>query len=85
MRPGKEGERQAKRELKEIGINWTVSLVHQQQAPSELIEVDNRHQPPVPINTSLQDLLEAVKTATDPWLLFLYVFQVVRLDLLMIL
>ncbi|KIK09087.1 hypothetical protein K443DRAFT_671582 [Laccaria amethystina LaAM-08-1] len=32
---------------------------------------NNRHQPPVPVNTSLNDLLEEVKNATDPWLLFL--------------
>ena len=40
----------------------------------------------MPINTSLQDLLETVKSATDPWLLFLYVFRnlVVRSNLLMI-
>ena len=34
---------------------------------------DNRHQPPVPINQSLGDLLELVKDSSDPWLLFLCV------------
>jgi anaphase-promoting complex subunit 8 len=32
---------------------------------------NNRHQPPIPINKSLSDLLEFVKDAVDPWLLFL--------------
>lgn len=35
--------------------------------------VDNRHQPPIPINNSLGELLEMVRDAQDPWLLFLYV------------
>ncbi|KIM75485.1 hypothetical protein PILCRDRAFT_98910 [Piloderma croceum F 1598] len=35
-------------------------------------KLDNkRHQPPVPLNTSLLDLLEKVKNETNPWLLFL--------------
>ena len=34
---------------------------------------DNRHQPPLPINTSLCDLLELVNEVKDPWLLFLSV------------
>jgi len=35
-------------------------------------KIDNkRHQPPVPLNTSLLDLLEKVKNTTNPWLLFL--------------
>ncbi|KAF8743980.1 hypothetical protein AX14_013382 [Amanita brunnescens Koide BX004] len=41
---------------------------------------NNRHQPPVPINTCLQDLLETVKTATDPWLLFLKALFLSRLS-----
>jgi len=35
--------------------------------------LDNRHQPPVPVNASLCDLLELVRNTKDPWLLFLYV------------
>lgn len=35
--------------------------------------LDKRHQPPVPLNTSLLDLLEIVKNAKNPWLLFLLV------------
>ncbi|TFK75366.1 cell division control protein 23 [Pluteus cervinus] len=31
----------------------------------------NRYQPSVPVNESLQDLLQSVQSATDPWLLFL--------------
>lgn len=34
---------------------------------------DNRHQPSVPVNESLGELLDAVKDYTDPWLLFLLV------------
>lgn len=35
---------------------------------------NNRHQPPVPINKSLSDLLEIVQNVEDPWLLFLLCF-----------
>ncbi|KAL0956553.1 hypothetical protein HGRIS_002690 [Hohenbuehelia grisea] len=31
----------------------------------------NRHQPPLPINTALSELLELVKNSEDPWLIFL--------------
>ncbi|KAF8630657.1 hypothetical protein AX15_002807 [Amanita polypyramis BW_CC] len=41
---------------------------------------NNRHQPPVPINTSLQDLLETVRSTTDPWLLFLKALFLSRLS-----
>lgn len=34
---------------------------------------DNRHQPPIPVNSTLNELLELVVNASDPWLLFLYV------------
>ncbi|PFH51528.1 hypothetical protein AMATHDRAFT_58979 [Amanita thiersii Skay4041] len=40
---------------------------------------NNRHQPPVPINKSLHDLLESVGDATDPWLLFLKALFLSRL------
>lgn len=32
----------------------------------------NRHQPPAPLNSSLNELLGMVRDTTDPWLLFLY-------------
>jgi hypothetical protein len=35
------------------------------------ILLDTRGQPPVPINRLLTTLLDMVKDATDPWLLFL--------------
>lgn len=38
-----------------------------------LLLVDTRGQPPVPINRLLTTLLDMVKNATDPWLLFLWV------------
>ncbi|KAF8633362.1 hypothetical protein AX17_004533 [Amanita inopinata Kibby_2008] len=41
---------------------------------------NNRHQPPVPINRSLLDLLETVRNATDPWLLFLKALFLSRLS-----
>ncbi|KIL66252.1 hypothetical protein M378DRAFT_161115 [Amanita muscaria Koide BX008] len=41
---------------------------------------NNRHQPPVPINTSLTDLLETVRNATDPWQLFLKALFLSRLS-----
>ncbi|KAF9465070.1 hypothetical protein BDZ94DRAFT_1255234 [Collybia nuda] len=41
---------------------------------------NNRHQPPVPINTSLNKLLEMVRNTTDPWLLFLKALFLSRLS-----
>lgn len=41
---------------------------------------NNRHQPPVPVNPSLNDLLESVRDATDPWLLFLKALFLSRLS-----
>lgn len=42
---------------------------------SKRIILDNRHQPPSPVNQSLNDLLDLVQDSTDPWLLFLWVQQ----------
>ncbi|KAF8973218.1 hypothetical protein BDZ97DRAFT_1936102 [Flammula alnicola] len=41
---------------------------------------NNRHQPPVPINEFLGDLLDLVKDSTDPWLLFLKALFLSRLS-----
>ncbi|KAF8893805.1 hypothetical protein BD779DRAFT_1669341 [Infundibulicybe gibba] len=41
---------------------------------------NNRHQPPVPVNSSLNELLELVRNATDPWLLFLQALFLSRLS-----
>ncbi|KAF8161139.1 hypothetical protein B0H34DRAFT_699614 [Crassisporium funariophilum] len=41
---------------------------------------NNRHQPPVPINRSLSDLLDLVKDTRDPWLLFLKALFLSRLS-----
>ncbi|KAF9475766.1 TPR-like protein [Pholiota conissans] len=41
---------------------------------------NNRHQPPVPVNESLGELLDAVKDDTDPWLLFLKALFLSRLS-----
>ncbi|KAJ7594437.1 hypothetical protein C8J56DRAFT_926766 [Mycena floridula] len=41
---------------------------------------NNRHQPPVPINNSLTELLDQVKGASDHWLLFLKALFLYRLS-----
>ncbi|KAF8070499.1 hypothetical protein FPV67DRAFT_1413466 [Lyophyllum atratum] len=41
---------------------------------------NNRHQPPVPVNNSLNELLDLVANATDPWLLFLKALFLSRLS-----
>ncbi|KAF7973712.1 hypothetical protein HWV62_14398 [Athelia sp. TMB] len=47
-------------------------LSTEKKALQDWHKLDNkRHQPPVPTNTSLLELLEQVKNATNPWLLFL--------------
>lgn len=47
-------------------------MASEKKALRDWHKLDNkRHQPPVPLNTSLLDLLENVKSATNPWLLFL--------------
>lgn len=42
------------------------------RALHDLNLLDNRLQPPVPVNNTLSELLEEVQDAGDPWLLFLY-------------
>ncbi|KAF8832527.1 hypothetical protein HHX47_DHR1001546 [Lentinula edodes] len=37
------------------------------------MEAHTRHQPPLPVNTEINDLLDSVKNSTDPWLQFLCV------------
>ncbi|KZP34616.1 TPR-like protein [Athelia psychrophila] len=47
-------------------------LASEKKALQDWHKLDNkRHQPPVPSNVSLLELLEQVKNATNPWLLFL--------------
>ncbi|KAI0958647.1 hypothetical protein AcV7_004403 [Taiwanofungus camphoratus] len=56
-------------------------LASEKQALRNWYKVDNtRYQPPMPVNTSLIDLLEIVKNATDPWLLFLKALFLHRLS-----
>jgi len=56
-------------------------LASEKQALRDWYKLDKtRYQPPVPINTSLLDLLEMVKNATDPFLLFLKALLLYRLS-----
>ncbi|CAA7261631.1 unnamed protein product [Cyclocybe aegerita] len=41
---------------------------------------NNRHQPPLPVNHSLMDLLDLIKDSNDPWLLFLKALLFSRLS-----
>ncbi|KAI0663596.1 TPR-like protein [Cubamyces menziesii] len=56
-------------------------LEAEKEALREWYKLENtREQPPEPVNTSLHDLLELVKNATDPWLLFLKAVFLYRLS-----
>ncbi|KAL6305062.1 hypothetical protein BKA93DRAFT_246990 [Sparassis latifolia] len=53
----------------------------EKQALRDWYKLDNtRQQPPLPVNTSLLELLEKVKNTTDPWLLFLKALFLRRLS-----
>ncbi|EPT05038.1 hypothetical protein FOMPIDRAFT_1112440 [Fomitopsis schrenkii] len=57
-----------------------VRSASEKQALRDWYKLDKtRHQPTLPINTSLTDLLEMVKNATDPFLLFLKALFLCRL------
>ncbi|KNZ72808.1 Anaphase-promoting complex subunit 8 [Termitomyces sp. J132] len=56
-------------------------IVTEKQAQRDWHKLDNnRHQPPVPVNNSLSELLDLVYNATDPWLLFLKGLFLARLS-----
>jgi anaphase-promoting complex subunit 8 len=70
-------DRPVKRKASEIGTNLTVGYGFNflEFSWSDLFS-DNRHQPPIPVNSALHDLLNMVRNTTDPWLLFLYVASI---------
>ncbi|KAI0704990.1 TPR-like protein [Cerioporus squamosus] len=56
-------------------------LESEKEAQREWYKLEKtREQPPEPVNTSLHQLLELVKNATDPWLLFLKAVLLCRLS-----
>ncbi|KAG5735114.1 Anaphase-promoting complex subunit 8 [Termitomyces sp. T112] len=56
-------------------------IAAEKQAQRDWHKLDNnRHQPPVPVNNSLSELLDLVYNATDPWLLFLKGLFLARLS-----
>lgn len=65
------------------GTSWTVSTHCPTDARGERNTfTETRNQPTLPINTSLTGLLEMVRNATDPFLLFLYVLLMPSSDML---
>ncbi|KAJ3922989.1 cell division control protein 23 [Lentinula edodes] len=56
-------------------------ITSEKKALHDWHKTDNtRHQPPLPVNTEINDLLDFVKNSTDPWLQFLEALFLYRLS-----